>query len=122
MLARLATCLHRNGRRVLIGAVIGAVVAGALGASVSKSLWPYGAKDPATQSVQATDRFQAAAGRQIDAGVVALVSSGNVRTPAARRRIDQVAAQLRAQPDVAEVQSFYTPHNPAMVSRDRAST
>jgi hypothetical protein len=33
--------------------------------------------------VQATARFEAAAGRQIDAGVLALVHSGNVHTAAA---------------------------------------
>jgi RND superfamily putative drug exporter len=122
MLARLATFIHAHRSRVLVGAVICVVVAGVFGFGVSKDLWPYGAKDPATQSVQATNRFQAAAGRQIDAGVVALVSSGNVGSAPARRRVDQVAAQLRAQPDVAEVQSFYTTHNPAMVSSDRRST
>ena len=122
MLTRLATFLYANGRRVLIGAVIGAVVAGFFGVGVSKRLWPYGAKDPATQSVQATNRFQASSGRQIDPGVVALVGSGDVFTPAARHRVDQVAAQLRAQPDVAVVRSFYTSHDPGMVSRDHRST
>ena len=33
-----------------------------------KALSPYGANDPATQSVQATNRFEAAAGRKIDPG------------------------------------------------------
>jgi hypothetical protein len=64
--------------------------------------------------VKAGNRFEASAGREIDAGVVALVSSGDVRTAAARQRVDQVAADLRAQPDVAQVQSFYTTHAPAM--------
>jgi uncharacterized membrane protein YdfJ with MMPL/SSD domain len=122
MLPRLATFLHAHGRRVLIGAVICGVVAGVFGAGVSKSLWPYSADDPASQSVKATHRFEAGAGREIDAGVVALVSSGNVGTAAARQRVDRVAAELRAQPDVAQVQSFYTTHNPDMVSRDRRST
>jgi uncharacterized membrane protein YdfJ with MMPL/SSD domain len=122
MLARLATFLHRRGRVVLFSAIVGAAVAGALGAGVSKHLWPYGAKDPATQSVQATNRFQAAAGRQIDPGVVALVQSGDVTSAAARTRVDAVARQLRAQPEIASVQTFYTSHNPAMVSRDRRST
>jgi RND superfamily putative drug exporter len=122
VLQRLASFLYANRRRVLIGAAIFAVVAGFFGATVSKSLWPYAAKDPATQSVQATNRFEAAAGRQIDAGVVALVSSGNVGSAAARQRVDQVAVELRNQPDVAQVQSFYTTHNPAMVSHDRRST
>ncbi|HWE14154.1 MAG TPA: MMPL family transporter [Solirubrobacteraceae bacterium] len=92
------------------------------GAGVSNSLWPYSAKDPASQSVKAANRFEASAGRQIDAGVVALVSSGDVGATAARKRVDQVGAELRAQPDVAQVQSFYTTHNPAMVSRDRQAT
>jgi uncharacterized membrane protein YdfJ with MMPL/SSD domain len=122
MLSRLATFLHAHGRRLLIGAVICAVAAGAFGLGVSKSLWPYSADDPASQSVKARHRFEAGAGRQIDAGVVALVSSGNVGTAAARHRVDQVAAALRAQPDVAQVQSFYTAHDQAMVSRDRRST
>ncbi len=122
MFARLARFLHAHGRGVLGAAVVGAVIAGVFGFGVSKYLWPYGANDPATQSVQATNRFQAAAGRQIDAGVVALVSSGDVHSAGAHRRVDQVAAELRAQPDVAAVQSFYTTHNPAMVSRDQRST
>jgi len=122
MLARLAGFLYANGRRVLIVAVVIAVVAGVFGATVSQNLWPYGAKDPATQSVKATNRFQAAAGRQIDAGVVALVRSGDVRTSAARGRVEQVAAELRAEPGVASVQSFYTTHDRAMVSRDGRST
>jgi putative drug exporter of the RND superfamily len=122
MLARLATFLQTHGRRVLIGAVICAVVAGAFGAGVSNSLWPYSADDPASQSVKAGNRFEASAGRQIDAGVVALVSPGRVDTARARRRVEQVATELRAQPAVAQVQSFYTTHNPDMVSRDRRST
>jgi uncharacterized membrane protein YdfJ with MMPL/SSD domain len=122
MLARHAAFLSAHGRRVLIFAVLGAVVAGVFGASVSKNLWPYDARDPATQSVKATNRFQAATGRDIDADVVALVDTGNVRTAAARNRVNQVAAELRAQPHVAQVQSFYSTHNPAMVSRDGTST
>jgi RND superfamily putative drug exporter len=122
MLARLARFLHAKGRLVLLVAVVGAAIAAAFGFGVSKNLWPYQAKDPATQSVQATNRFQAAAGRQIDAGVVALVKSGDVHTTAARRRVDQVEAELRREPDVAVVRSFYSTGNEAMVSRDGRST
>jgi RND superfamily putative drug exporter len=107
---------------VLFVAVIGAAIAGVFGAGVSSRLSPYGADDPATQSVQATNRFQAATGRRIDPGVVALVSSGDVRSFVARQRVEGVAAELRAQPDVASVASFYTTHNPAMVARDGRST
>jgi RND superfamily putative drug exporter len=122
MLERLATFLYANGRRVLAVAVVAAAIAGALGVSVANRLSPYGDTDPATQSVQATTRFEHAAGRQIDAGVVALVRPGRVRSAGARTRVGEVAAQLRAQPDVTRVVTYYGTHDRAMVSRDGRST
>jgi putative drug exporter of the RND superfamily len=122
MLARLTTVLYSNRRRVLVVSAVAAVIAGAFGAGVANRLSPYGTDDPATQSVQATHRFQTATGRQIDPGVVALVSTGDVRGSAARARVAQIAAELRAQPGVASVATFYTTHTPAMVARDGRST
>jgi RND superfamily putative drug exporter len=122
MLSRLAGFLYGHRRRVLLVAVVLAAVAGAFGAGVAKYLSPYGVDDPATQSVQATNRFQAATGHQIDAGIVALVSSGDVHTPAAHQRVSRLESELRTQPDVASVKSFYDAHDPAMVSRDGGST
>jgi uncharacterized membrane protein YdfJ with MMPL/SSD domain len=119
--SRLATFLHANARRVLAVAVLAAAVAGAFGLGVAKHMSPYGAEDPATQSVQATHRFEDAAGRQIDAGVVALVRAGDVHSAGARARVGQVAATLRARADVARVVSPYATHDPAMVSRDGRS-
>jgi uncharacterized membrane protein YdfJ with MMPL/SSD domain len=118
----LADFLHSNRRRVLLAATILALLAGVFGVGVAKHMSPYGADDPATQSVQAKNRFEAAAGRQIDPGIVALVNSGNVHGAAARQRVEQVASQLRAQPDVANAVSYYDTHEPAMVSRDGRST
>src|SRR5919204_453926 len=122
MLDRLARFQYVNGRRVVFAAIVAAAIAGAFGFGVAKHMSPYGADDPATQSVQATHRFERAAGRQIDAGVVALVQSGEVHSSAAKTRVGQVVAQLRAQPDVARVVSYYDAHDPAMVSRDGRST
>jgi hypothetical protein len=65
MLSAMADHLHTHARRVLLAAVALAIVAGLFGAGVSKHLSPYGANDPATQSVQATNRFQAATGRKM---------------------------------------------------------
>jgi len=121
-MSRLADFLHANRRRVLAVAVVAAAIAGAFGASVANDMSPYGADDPATESVQATHRFEHATGRQIDAGVVALVQSGEVRSSAATARVGQVAGELRAQPDVARVVSYFDTHDPAMVSRDGRST
>jgi RND superfamily putative drug exporter len=107
---------------VLFVAVIGAAVAGVFGTGVAKHMSPYSANDPATQSVQATNRFEHAAGRQIDAGVVALVSSGEVNSTRARQRVNQVVVRLRANADIARVVSFYDTHDPAMVARNGRST
>ena len=60
MLTNLATFVHAHGRRVLLVAGLGAAIAGAFGFGAEKHMSPYGANDPATQSVQATNRFQSA--------------------------------------------------------------
>ena len=122
MLGRLAGFLYSHRRAVLYVTVAGAVIAGVFGSSVAQHLSPYGATDPATQSVQATNRFQAATNREIDPGVVALVSVNNVHSKQARARVDQIGQRLENGPDVASVVSYYDTHNPAMVSRDGSST
>jgi uncharacterized membrane protein YdfJ with MMPL/SSD domain len=122
MLTRLAGFIYPHRRVVLYVTVVGAVIAGVFGSSVANHLSPYGANDPATQSVQATNRFQNATNREIDPGVVALVTVGNVHAATAQNRVEQVTAQLRHGPDVASVLSYYRTHDPAMVSRDGRQT
>jgi RND superfamily putative drug exporter len=122
MFGRLATFTHAHRRPVLFVAVIGIAIAGAFGVGVAKRLSPYGANDPSTQSVKAEDRYQAAAGRQIDPGIIALVETGDVHSASAERRVAQVEAELRAGRDVASVSSYYDSHDPAMVSREGRST
>jgi uncharacterized membrane protein YdfJ with MMPL/SSD domain len=118
----LASLMYRNRRRVLVGAVVGVVAAGAFGLDVAKRLAPYGDTDPSTQSVQASDRFQAATGRQIDPGVVALVTTGDVHSERAEHRVRQLESQLRASRDMAAVSSYYDTRNADMISRDGRST
>jgi len=122
MFGKLAKFTHANGRRVLFVAVIGAAVAAVFGVGIAKRLSPYGANDPSTQSVQAMNRYQAAAGRQIDPGVIALVNTGSVHSASAERRVLEVEAQLRSSRDVAGVSSYYDSRDPAVVSRDQRST
>src|SRR6266480_5607638 len=117
-----ASFVHRNRRRVLLVALLGIAVAGVFGLGVAKRLSPYGDTDPATQSVQATTRYQGATGRQIDPGVVALVKTGRVHSAAAERRVRAVEAELRSSRDVATVSSYYDTRDSAMVSRDGRST
>jgi RND superfamily putative drug exporter len=118
----LASFVYRNRGRVLLVALLGIAVAGVFGLGVAKRLSPYGDSDPSTQSVKATNRFQAATGRQIDPGTVALVTVGDVHSAAAARRVREVEAELRASRDVATASSYYDSHDPAMVSRDGRST
>jgi uncharacterized membrane protein YdfJ with MMPL/SSD domain len=122
MFERFASFVHRNRRRVLLVALVGIAAAGAFGLGVAKRLSPYGATDPSTQSVQATNRYQAAAGRQIDPGVIALVTTGGVQGAHAERRVHQIEARLRSSRDIATTSSYYDSHDPAMLSRDRRSS
>jgi uncharacterized membrane protein YdfJ with MMPL/SSD domain len=122
MFERFASFVHRNRRRVLLVALVGIAAAGAFGLGVAKRLSPYGATDPSTQSVQATNRYQAAAGRQIDPGVIALVTTGGVQGAHAERRVHQIEARLRSSRDIATASSYYDSHDPAMLSRDRRSS
>ena len=62
------------------------------------------------------------AGRQIDPGVVALVTVGDVHSATAERRVREVEAELRSSRDVATVSSYYDSHDSAMVSRDGRAT
>jgi uncharacterized membrane protein YdfJ with MMPL/SSD domain len=122
MFGGFASFLHRNRGRVLLVALVGIAVAGVFGLGVAKRLSPYGDTDPSTQSVEATNRYQAATGRQIDPGVIALVTTGGVHSARAERRVRQVEAKLRASREVAAASSYYDSHDPAMVSRDGRST
>jgi uncharacterized membrane protein YdfJ with MMPL/SSD domain len=120
MLERLARLADRRGRTVVVTAVIVAVVAGVLGAGVADRLDPYGADDPATESVKAADRLERAGYRE--AGVVVLVDDVDVDSPAGRARIEALSERIRSDADVARVASFYATGSRDFVSRDGGST
>jgi uncharacterized membrane protein YdfJ with MMPL/SSD domain len=122
VLERLASFVYRNKRRVLLFALLGIAVAGVFGLGVAKRLSPYGDTDPSTQSVQATNRYEGATGRQIDPGLVAIVTVRDVHSATAERRVRRVEAELRSSRDVATVSSYYDSRDPAMVARDGRST
>ena len=120
MMDRLAQLADRRGRWVVVAAVVLAIGAGALGAGVADRLDPYGADDPATESVQATERLQEAGYRET--GVVVLVDHVDVDSAAGRERIEGLTRRIRADQDVAGVASFYTTGSRDFVSRDGSST
>jgi uncharacterized membrane protein YdfJ with MMPL/SSD domain len=116
----LAQLAERRGRRVVIVAVVLAIAAGALGAGVADRLDPYGADDPATESVKAADQLERAGYRET--GVVVLVDDVDVDSAAGRERIEGLTERIRGDEDVAGVASFYTTGSRDFVSRDGSST
>src|SRR5919204_148827 len=120
MLRRLAGLVDRRARRVVVFAAILFVAAGAAGAGVASRLDPFGADDPATQSVIADQRLEQAGYRET--GVVVLVSGVDVRSSRGRERIGALARGLRRDRDVASVASFLSSGSRDFVSRDGHST
>ena len=78
-LARLA---DGNARRIGLFAIVFFLLAGALGGSVASRLDPYGADDPATETVKAREQLQDA-GLRVPA-VLAVVENAPVAAPATR--------------------------------------
>src|SRR3954465_15763063 len=116
-LARLA---NGSARRVALLALAFFVLAGAPGGGVAGKLDPYGADDPATETVRAMDRLEAA-GLRVPA-VVAVVEDAPVTAPTTRRRVEALEDDVRERGDVASVSGYYDTHSPVFVSRDRNAT
>ncbi|HWO16333.1 MAG TPA: efflux RND transporter permease subunit [Solirubrobacterales bacterium] len=116
-LARLA---DGRPRRVGLLAIVFFLLAGALGGSVADRLDPYGADDPATETVKAREQLQDAGLRH--PGAIVVFDDAPVSQPATRARVEGVAAELRARGDVESVTGFYETRSRDFVSRDRQST
>ncbi len=120
MFNKLAALAEQRARRVVIVAVIGSIAAAAFGGGVADRLDPYGADDPATESVRTDGRLEAAGYRS--PGIVVLVEDAPVDQAATKRRIAKLNGELASRPDVASVASFYTTASDAFVSADRDAT
>jgi RND superfamily putative drug exporter len=120
MFDALARFADGNARRIGIFAVLFFLVAGAVGGSVASRLDPYGADDPATETVQAKERLQDAGLRP--PAVVAVVADAPVAKPSTRARVEALERGIRRRADVASVTGYYETRSPAFVSRDGDST
>ncbi len=116
-LARLA---GNHAKLVVVIAVLGSIAAGALGSGVADRLDPYGAEDSSTESIQASERLEAAGYRGI--GLVVLIEDAPVDSAATKARVGKLAGELRSDPRIAEVTGFYDTGSPDFVSRGRDAT
>jgi RND superfamily putative drug exporter len=124
MFTALANLADRRAKRVVIAAIVVAVIAGVLGGGVASRLSSYGADDPATDSIKAQQRIAAATGLDSNPGLVALVHTGGpVRSAAGQERVDKVVQTLRGDRAVGRVATAFAGGDPrAMIAKDGRST
>jgi uncharacterized membrane protein YdfJ with MMPL/SSD domain len=120
MMERLALLADGRARAVVVLAAIGFAAAAALGGGVAKRLDPFGADDPATESVIADQRLQDAGFRET--GVVLVITGADVRSPTGRSHVAAVSRRLETDPGVASVSGFLDTGSRDFVSRDGDST
>src|SRR5437899_2771650 len=120
MFNALASLAQTRGKRVVILAAVFFLVAGALGGSVASRLAPYGADDPATESVKAGDRLEADGYR--DPSVIVLIQHTSPTSAAGQQRIRQIERLVRTDSDVAGVTSYLETHSPDFLSKNRDAT
>jgi RND superfamily putative drug exporter len=101
-------------------AIVFFVLAAAIGGGVASRLDPYGADDPATETVEARERLHDA-GLKIPA-VFAIVRNAPVAAPPSRARVEALERSVRRRPDVSSVTGYYDTRSPVFVSHDRRSS
>jgi uncharacterized membrane protein YdfJ with MMPL/SSD domain len=120
MLDSLARFVYRRRRFVAVGAVVFFLVAGAVGGSVASHLDPYGADDPATDSVKADNLLTDHGYRPTD--VIVLFQHAPVASAQTKSRVQAVEHGLRTRGDVARVTGYYDTRSSDFVSHDRDAT
>jgi uncharacterized membrane protein YdfJ with MMPL/SSD domain len=111
-LARLA---NSRGKLVVALAILFFAVAGGVGGGVADKLDPYGADDPDTETYKAAEQIRDAGHR--DTSVVVLID-GDVESPATRKRVGEIEAELARNLDVASVAGFSNTRQRDFVAND----
>jgi uncharacterized membrane protein YdfJ with MMPL/SSD domain len=120
MLDGLARFVYRRRGWVAVGAVVFLLVGAGVGGSVASHLDPYGADDPATESVQADDLLQAHGYRPTS--VIVLIQDAPIDQPGTKQRVESIERDLRHREQVARVTSYYDTGSEDFVSRDGDAT
>jgi uncharacterized membrane protein YdfJ with MMPL/SSD domain len=107
LLSALTGFALRRARAILLATLLLAALAAVLGAGVANRLDPYEPTGAATRSATAAHRIEQATGLELGAGVLVLVHvPTGVYTPATRARVKRIEQTIRADPEVAHVQSY----------------
>jgi uncharacterized membrane protein YdfJ with MMPL/SSD domain len=124
VLGRLTRLSMGHSRAVLIGVVILVIVSGVFGVSVAGKMnadHPFSSSSSQTVRVQNT--IADATGQLPGPQVLALITPpGGIHAPGAQALVTQVAAELRQDPVVTRVLTYYNTHDPNLVARDGSST
>src|SRR5215211_4900047 len=116
----LARFIYRRRGVVAIGAVVFFVIAAGIGGSVADHLDPYGADDPATESVKADDLLEAHGYRPTS--LIVLIQNAQVDEPQVKQRVESIERDLRSRYAVASTTSYYDTGSSDFVSRDGDAT
>jgi RND superfamily putative drug exporter len=118
-MSRLASLATRRPWRVVLAAVVFLVISVIVGGSLTGSLTAGGFEDPSAQFVQARERLERATGANPGPGLIALVEPGSsVTSGPGRAKVEQVAATVAKDKDVATVVTAYNGGGRALISND----
>lgn len=125
LLPALADIASRRPRAILALTALLFILAVGVGSPVAGLLDTAGNPftDPESETEQAREKLEHAAGEKAAVGLLVPVDLGTrIENPAARRRVEAIAATLAAEPAVARTVTAYRPQGSAQVSRDGEST
>nr|WP_241265953.1 MMPL family transporter [Streptomyces boncukensis] len=108
----------RRPRLVLIVAVVGVVLMGAVGAGAFGKLQGGGYDDPSSQSSRATQTIEKKFGGETNLVLLVRPSQGGVDTPAAEKRGRELVADLKKEQDLENVVSYWDTNSPDLRSED----
>jgi len=120
MLDSLARFVYRRRRFVAAGAVVFFLVAAGIGSGVASHLDPYGADDPATDSVKADNLLTDHGYRPTS--LIVMFQNAPVASAHTKSRVEGIERQLRGRGDVARVTGYYDTHSSDFVSHSGNAT